>query len=172
AGMIGLSVLANVVRAGAKNIWMSDLDEDRLKIAKEMGATRVINAKEDVVKIIREEAGYEGVDVAFEAVGIEASLRTCMDIIRKGARIVVIGVFGEESKIKSAIVQDWEMELIGSLMYTRRDLKEAITLLANQEFPADTIIGKVFPLTEADKAFDYARNNKTDIKILLEINKE
>ncbi|MHA1340024.1 MAG: zinc-dependent alcohol dehydrogenase [Promethearchaeota archaeon] len=172
AGMIGLSVLANVVRAGAKNIWVTDLDDKRLELAKEMGATRVINAKQDVVEIIRKEAGYEGVDVAFEAVGIEASLRTCMDVIRKGAKVIVIGVFGDESKIKSANLQDWEMELIGTLMYVRRDIEEAIQILAEGGIPSDKIIGKIFPLSEANEAFEWARTHKETIKTVLEINKE
>jgi len=172
AGMIGLGVLASVVKAKAKNIWVTDLSEDRLELAKKMGATRVINAKENVIKIIREEAGFEGVDVAFECVGIETSLRTCMDIVRKGAKVIVMGVFGHESKIKSANVQDWEMELIGSLMYVMRDIKEAISLLASNTIPADEIIGKIFPLEDANNAFEYARSHKESIKTILEVNKE
>lgn len=172
SGMIGLAVLASVVKAGAKNIWVTDMDEERLKIAKSMGATRTLNSKEDVVKIIRSEAGFEGIDVAFEAVGIEASLRTAMDVVRKGAKVVVIGVFGEESRIKSAIVQDWEMEMIGTLMYTMRDIKEAIDLLASGYVPADKIIGKVFPLAEANDAFEFARTHKESLKTLIEVNKE
>ena len=172
AGMIGLAVLASVVRAGAKRIWVTDLDDKRLALAKEIGATRIINAREDVVKKIREEAGYEGIDVAFEAVGIEATLRTCMDVIRKGGKVVVIGVFGDESRIKSAILQDWEMELIGTLMYVRRDIEEAISILADGKFPSDKIIGKIFPLERVNEAFEWAREHKETIKTILEIHKE
>ncbi|MHA1819957.1 MAG: zinc-dependent alcohol dehydrogenase [Promethearchaeota archaeon] len=172
AGMIGLSVLTNVVRAGVKNIWVIDLSDDRLNLAKKIGATRVLNAKEDVVSIIRKEAGFEGVDVAFECVGVEASLRTCMDVIRKGARVVVIGVFGDESRIKSAILQDWEMELVGSLMYVRRDIEESIQLLAEKALPVEDTIGKIFPLDKPKEAFDFARENKKSIKTVFEINRE
>jgi len=172
AGMIGLSVLASVAKSGAKNIWVTDLSEDRLELAKKMGATRVINAKNDVIKIIREEAGFEGIDVAFECVGIETSLRTCMDIVRKGAKVIVMGVFGRESIINSANVQDWEMELIGTLMYVMRDIKEAISLLACNTIPADEIIGKIFPLEEANNAFEYARSHKECVKTIFEVNKE
>jgi threonine dehydrogenase-like Zn-dependent dehydrogenase len=57
-------------------------------------------------------------------------------------------------------------------MYTMRDIKEAIDLLASGYIPADKIIGKVFPLAEADAAFEYARTHKESLKTLLEINKE
>lgn len=172
AGMIGLGVLASVVRSGAKNIWVTDFVENRLELAKEIGATKVINAKNEVVPIIREEAGFEGVDVAFECVGNEAALRTCMDIIRKGAKVIVMGVFGDETKIKFANVQDREMELIGTIMYVMRDIKEAISLLTENAIPADKIIGKTFSLSDANKAFDYARSHKESIKTVLEVNKE
>ena len=172
AGMIGLAVLTSVVRSGAKNIWVTDFAEERLELAEEIGATKVINAREDVRRIIREESGLEGIDVAFECVGVEASLRTCMDIVRKGAKVIVLGVFGNESKIKSANVQDWEMELIGTLMYVMRDIKEAISLLVDNEIPAEKIIGKIFPLDDANEAFKYARSHKECIKTVIEINKE
>ena len=172
AGMIGLAVLTSVVRSGAKNIWVTDFAEERLELAEEIGATKVINAREDVRRIIREESGFEGIDVAFECVGVEASLRTCMDIVRKGAKVIVLGVFGNESKIKSANVQDWEMELIGTLMYVMRDINEAILLLADKTFPADKIIGKIFPLDNANEAFEYARSHKECIKTVIEINKD
>ncbi len=172
AGMIGLAVLANVVKAGAKKIWVSDFAEDRLEIAKKMGADRVINASKDVPSIVKKESGFEGIDVTFECVGVGAALRTSMACIRKGGRVVVMGVYGDQAKINAANLQDQEMELVGTLMYTMRDIKEAIELLAEDSVPCDEIIGKVFPINEADKAFEYARNHKDVIKVLLEINKE
>jgi L-iditol 2-dehydrogenase len=172
SGMIGLGVLACVVKAGAANIWVTDLSEERLKLAKEIGATRTVNAKEDVVKIIRQEAGYNGVDVVFEAVGIGAALRTSMSLIRKGGKIIVMGVYGDEATIRAADLQDQEMELIGTLMYTMRDVEEAIRLLAVKALPANKIIGKVFPIEKANEAFEYARDHKENIKTVIEINKE
>ncbi len=172
AGMIGLGVLASVLKAGANKIWVSDLADDRLEIAKKMGADRVINAKQNFVAIAREEAGFEGIDVAFECVGIGAALRTSMALIRKGGKVIVMGVYGDQATINAANLQDQEMELVGTLMYTMRDVKEAITLLAEDELPADDIIGKVFPIESANDAFEYARENKQAIKVVLEINQE
>jgi L-iditol 2-dehydrogenase len=172
SGMIGLGVLACVVQAGAANIWVTDFDDSRLKLAKEMGATKVVNAKEDIIKIIKKEAGYEGVDVVFECVGIGAALRTSMDLIRKGGKVIVMGVYGDEATIKAADLQDREMELIGTLMYTMRDVKEAIKLIADKKVPSDKIIGKVFTIDQCNEAFEYARDHKENIKTVIEINKE
>ncbi len=172
AGMIGLAVLVSAVRAGAAETWVSDLDEDRLAAAKRLGASRLLRAGGDTAGRIRREAGFEGVDAAFECVGVGEALRSCMETVRKGAKIIVAGVFGEDSLLPTAIIQDRELELIGTLMYTMRDFKEALDILSEDDFPAASLIGRTFALEEADAAFEYARNNKKEIKILLEINPE
>lgn len=172
SGMIGLGVLACVVKAGAANIWVTDLSEDRLKLAKSIGATHIVNAKDDAVKKIRTEAGFNGIDVAFECVGVGTALRTAMSLIRKGGKVIVMGVYGDEATIRAADLQDQEMELIGTLMYTMRDVKEAIWILANKMIPAEKIISKVFLIDQAQEAFEYAREHKENIKIAIEINKE
>ena len=172
AGMIGLGVLACVVKAGATNIWVTDFSNERLQLAKQMGATRIINAAENPVPTIKKEAGYNGVDVAFECVGVGAALRTAMEVIRKGAKVIVMGVYGDEATIKAADLQDREMELIGTLMYTMRDVEEAIKLLADKAFPVEKIIAKVFPIEKAEEAFEYAREHKENIKTVIEVNKE
>jgi L-iditol 2-dehydrogenase len=172
SGMIGLGVLACVVKAGAFNIWVSDLSEERLAIAKSIGATYTINAKDDVVKKIHAQAGYNGIDVVFECVGIGVALRTSMDLIRKGGKVIVMGVYGDEATIKAADLQDREMELIGTLMYTKRDVQEAITMLADGRLPVNKIISKVFTIEQANEAFDYARDHKENIKTVIEVNKE
>ena len=172
SGMIGLGVLANVIGAGAGKVWVTDFADDRLEIAKAIGADKVVNAKEDVISIIRGEAGYEGIDVVFECVGIGAALRTSMSLIRKGGKVVVMGVYGDDATIRAADLQDQEMELIGTLMYTMRDVKEAITLLAKGIIPTDKIFGDIFTLDKADEAFKYARAHKDVIKVIFEVNQE
>lgn len=172
SGMIGLGVLACVKAAGASKIWVTDFSDYRLNLAKEIGADRVVNAKADVVSIIQKEAGFEGIDIAFECVGIEASLRTSMDVIRKGGKVIVLGVYGDEVKIKAADLQDREMELIGTLMYIMREINEAIQLIVDGILPTDKIFGKIFKIEEANEAFEHARENKESIKTLIEINKE
>jgi threonine dehydrogenase-like Zn-dependent dehydrogenase len=65
-----------------------------------------------------------------------------------------------------------ELELIGTLMYTMRDFQEALVILSEADFPAASLIGRTFALDEADEAFEYARNNKKEIKIIFGINPE
>ncbi|MBY9004342.1 MAG: alcohol dehydrogenase catalytic domain-containing protein [Candidatus Lokiarchaeota archaeon] len=173
AGMIGLAVLICVVKAGAKRIIVTDLSDDRLEMAKNLGATSTINvSKINPVEKILSEQPHEGIDVVFECVGIEKSIRDAMDLLRKGGRVVVVGVFGNEVKINMANVQDREQEIIGSLMYTRSDFIKAIQMITNASFPLEMFITKTFPLEKVEEAFRAALDTKTNLKVTFEINKE
>lgn len=172
AGMIGLSTLLSVVKAGAKIIIVTDLSDEKLEIAKSLGATQIINAsKVNPLEIILSKLPYEGIDVAFECVGIESSIRDAIDVVRKGGRVVVAGVFGNEVKVNMANVQDRELEIIGTLMYTRRDFKEAVHMLNNNSFNPDVFISSILPFNEPIEAFKAALNIN-NLKILIEINRE
>ncbi|TXT63382.1 MAG: alcohol dehydrogenase [Promethearchaeota archaeon] len=173
SGMIGLSVLANVVKGGAENITVIDLSDSRLKKAEILGATQTINAtKTDAMEEMKQNQPYEGIDVVFECVGVEQSIRDAIEIVRKGGKIIVVGVFGEETEVQMAYVQDRELELIGSLMYIRRDFTEAVKMLANKEISPELFISKIIPLKKAQQAFEQAFNKEENLKIILEINKE
>src|SRR6267378_5017434 len=69
AGTIGVLTLQALRAAGCKRVLVSDVDETRLKMAKELGAADIVLADKDVVAQILQRTGGVGVDVAIEAVG-------------------------------------------------------------------------------------------------------
>jgi L-iditol 2-dehydrogenase len=173
AGMIGLAVLICVVKAGAERIIITDLSDERLDFAKKLGATHTINSSKIIfIEKTLSEQPYEGIDVVFECVGVERSIRDALDIIRKGGRVVVVGVFGDEITINMANVQDREQEIFGSLMYTREDFIEAVQLVANLPLSPDMFITEIFPLEKPEEAFNSALNTKNNLKVAFEINRE
>jgi alcohol dehydrogenase len=95
AGPIGMSVLLTSQFYSPAKIYMIDVDENRLLVAKEFGATEIINSgKVDAVKKIMSET-EDGVDVAIEAVGMPATFDICQQIIRPGGHIANVGVHGK-----------------------------------------------------------------------------
>lgn len=171
AGTIGLMTLVSAVKAGAKRIIVADLSEKRLGIAKQLGATGVVNAgNKDTVQTVLSSKPYEGYDVVFECVGIEKTIRDAMAIVRKGGRIVVCGVFEHETTVKMADVSDREIELFGTIMYIRRDITDAIDLIDEGYCPADTFISKVFSLENCKKAFMVASDTANNIKVIFKVN--
>ncbi|HTL73564.1 MAG TPA: zinc-dependent alcohol dehydrogenase family protein [bacterium] len=95
AGPIGLSALLTTQFFAAAKIIAIDLDDNRLAVARQLGATDVVNSTDGKVveKIMAMTAG-QGVDVAIEAVGVEATFGLCQEIVGAGGHIANIGVHG------------------------------------------------------------------------------
>jgi alcohol dehydrogenase len=96
AGPIGLAALLTAQFYAPAEIVMVDLDEKRLDVARDMGATKVVNSGDgQAIERVRELTGHEGVDVAIEAVGIPASFDICQGILAPGGRLANVGVHGK-----------------------------------------------------------------------------
>jgi alcohol dehydrogenase len=100
AGPVGMAVLLTAQFYSPAKIYIIDLDDNRLALAKKLGATDIINSEmEDVVKKIMAET-KDGVDVAIEAVGIPATFDLCQNSIRPGGHIAVVGVHGHSVNLQ------------------------------------------------------------------------
>lgn len=100
AGPIGLATLLTAQFYSPAEIIMIDLDDNRLSVAKALGATITVNSGEPgaVDKIMKMTNGT-GVDVAVEAVGIPATFLMCQDIIAPGGVIANVGVHGVKADL-------------------------------------------------------------------------
>jgi threonine dehydrogenase-like Zn-dependent dehydrogenase len=135
-----------------------------------MGATQTLNVEsEDVVKRMLAERTHEGIDVVFECVGVEQSIRDSIAIVRKGGKIVVCGVFGTETKIRMADVQDRELEIIGTIMYVRRDIRDAMQMLASGRIETGPFISREYSLEEAQEAFAASLDTEQNVKVIFRI---
>jgi alcohol dehydrogenase len=95
AGPVGLAALLTTQFFAPANLIVIDLDENRLAVAKQFGATAVVNSTDGkaVEKVMAMTSG-KGVDVAIEAVGMAATFGLCQEIIGAGGHIANIGVHG------------------------------------------------------------------------------
>jgi len=100
AGPIGLAALLTAAFYSPAKIIMIDLDENRLQVARQFGATDTINSgKESVMARLMAITGNRGVDTAIEAVGIPATFELCETIIAPGGCIANIGVHGKPATL-------------------------------------------------------------------------
>lgn len=96
AGPIGLAVLLTAQFYTPATIIMVDVDDNRLQVARSLGATHTINSQqEDAVKQVFALTGNRGADVAVEAVGLPATFALCAAVIAPGGRIANVGVHGK-----------------------------------------------------------------------------
>jgi len=91
SGLIGLLVIQTLRTAGCGRILAIDLDEKKLALAKQLGADRVYTPGDATVREVRRITGGKGVNLVYDAVGINASLRQAFDLIRKGGNVVLVG---------------------------------------------------------------------------------
>ncbi|MHC4636891.1 MAG: zinc-dependent alcohol dehydrogenase [Planctomycetota bacterium] len=171
AGTIG-NLVAQVVRCrGAKKILITDISAFRLEIAKKCGIENTSNAQEESLAEAKKRVfGDEGFDIAFEAVGVEATMDAAVDNIEKGGSIVVLGVFGEKPRIDMSIVGDRELSLIGTLMYKHEDYEKAVDLIASGEIITEPLVTKHFPFEQYADAYKFIdeQGDKT-MKVMIDL---
>ena len=96
AGPVGLAVLLTAQFYSPAAIFMIDLDDKRLAVAKELGATTLINSSDGrAAQRVLDLTEGAGVDVVIEAVGIPATFNICQAIVAAGGRIANVGVHGK-----------------------------------------------------------------------------
>lgn len=110
AGPIGLATLLTAQFYSPARIIMIDIDENRLEVSRNLGATHAFNeSKGMAVHDVLELTGKTGVDVAIEAVGIPASFALCQEIIAPGGIIANIGVHG--TKVDFHLEKLWDRNI-------------------------------------------------------------
>jgi alcohol dehydrogenase len=96
AGPVGLAALLTAQFYSPAAIFMIDVDDNRLQVAKSLGATDLIDSSDGkAAERVMALTGGAGVDVAIEAVGIPATFDICQDIVAAGGRLANVGVHGK-----------------------------------------------------------------------------
>lgn len=110
AGPIGCMAAAIAKHAGARQVVVSDVNPYRLKLAKTLGATRVVDVRREKLTDIQKELGMrEGFDVAMEMSGNPAALDAILDNICHGGKIAMLGIIPEATPV------DWNKVVFNGL---------------------------------------------------------
>ena len=155
AGAIGLFALLAAKMQKPNQIVMSDLSDDRLKIAMEMGATDVINpSKEDYSISI--ESIFNGLkaDVTIEAVGIEITANQAVDATASGGQSIWIGNNQKKITVDMQDIVTKEITIRGTYIYTHEEFGEAVTLLSKLDVDLFLSHCIEIPLEEAAAMFE------------------
>ena len=111
AGPIGCMAAAIARFAGARHVVVTDLNAYRLKLAKKLGATRVVDVSQESLEAVQKELGMkEGFDVAMEMSGHPDGLRDILKHCSNGAKVSLLGIFPEEFSI------DWDQVIFKGLV--------------------------------------------------------
>lgn len=168
-GTVGLGVLASAVSRGATAIAI-DLDDQKLQLAKQVGAQHVINSKrQQVHDELEAMTGGLGPDVVVEAVGIPDTYRMAVQEVAHTGRVVYIGWAKEPVSYETKLFVHKELDILGS----RNSLAEfpaVIDMLSQRKFPVESAISATVPLQEAGAALSrWSESPQSYAKILVNL---
>ncbi|MEC7401037.1 MAG: galactitol-1-phosphate 5-dehydrogenase [Verrucomicrobiota bacterium] len=154
AGMIGLLLVQAARAAGCDRVIAVDLDKDRLKLAKELGATQSINPLEsDTIETILGATAGQGARVSFEVVGSTPTVETAIQATRKGGAVVLVGNLAPQVEFPLQSVVTREITLFGSCASAGEDPK-CIELMDKGAIKVSPLISAQATLEEGAEWFD------------------
>ena len=153
AGMIGLLILQALRATGCSRVFVADIDESRLKMATELGATAVLSAKSDLVPQITKLTNGTGVDAVLEAVGRNQTVSAAIDCVRKGGTVTLVGNISPEVTLPLQKVVSRQIRLQGSCA-SAGEYPKAIELLASGAIRVRPLITAVAPLDQGPAWFE------------------
>jgi L-iditol 2-dehydrogenase len=170
-GTIG-NLTAQVARvSGAETIILVDKIRERNTLAQSLGFLTLdpgeVASVEDAA---RELLHGKMPEVAFECVGKAAPLNTCIRAIERGGDVVVVGVYEESPLTEMVLVQDKEINLLGSLMYTWDDYHKAVELVASKKVNLQRLHTHHFRFEAWTEAYRFLMTSPAEaIKVLIDL---
>ncbi|MDH4135379.1 MAG: alcohol dehydrogenase catalytic domain-containing protein [Anaerolineae bacterium] len=172
SGPMGLQTLQVAHAWGIPIIVATDIVDGKLAKASELGATYAINVSQvTLADFFVEEFGKPNpMDLVMECVGTEAALSQAIESVKEGGQIVIVGVPPTDPKIRLSWVQDRELELLGTLMYTRSGFEEARDLIATGKVQTEPLITARYPLERVGEAMnELLTHPENSVKTLITI---
>ncbi|MCL1882611.1 MAG: L-threonine 3-dehydrogenase [Defluviitaleaceae bacterium] len=169
AGPIGLMSVPILRRIGARNIVVTDINDNRLKLARELGATATVNVSREKIADKRIPSMVEGFDVGLEMSGSASGFNDMIDVMANGGNIAILGFLPPEAAI------EWDKMIFKSLtlkgVYGREvfDTWYQMTALLQSGLSEEIskIITHEFKYTEFNEAFELMKSGESG-KIILD----
>lgn len=167
-GMIGVGAIVRAALRGARVI-AADIDDEKLALARELGAAEVINsATEDVHARLQELTAGAGPDVVVEAVGSPATYQMAVNEVGFTGRIVCIGYAKKETSFETKYFVMKEMDIRGSRNAMPEDFRAVIQYLKRPATNVDKLISGIYEPSQAKEALDgWAANPGKVFRILI-----
>jgi threonine 3-dehydrogenase len=168
AGPIGCMAAAIAKHAGARHVVVTDINPYRLNLAKTVGATRVVDVRNEKIADIQQELGMkEGFDVAMEMSGNPVALDSILESICHGGKIALLGIMPENTSV------DWNKVVFNGLtikgIYGREMFETwyKMTAMLQSGLDISPLITHKFHYTDYLKGFEVMRSGQSG-KVILE----
>ena len=162
-GCIGLVTMLVLKSMGISEIYMSDVIDVRIDKARELGATRVFNAKkEDVAEELVKNTDGKGVDLVIETAGNTKTQSQCVDMLKTGGTIVYVGM-SPDAETPLDINGLMGKEATVKTIFRYRNMYPGAITAVEAGLPLKDLVSDIYPFEKTDEAFIHNIKNKADI---------
>lgn len=167
-GAIGLLCAQVAKAAGARVLLVGTaVDEERLRVAQELGLTwSMLADKDDVAAAVLGASDGEGADVFVEASGAPAAARMGLELTRRNGQYAQIGLAGGPFPLDLSLLAYKELRMVGSLGQTSPSWTRALGLMASGQVQVGPLAADVLPLSRWEEGFRLFES-KEGIKVIL-----
>jgi Zn-dependent alcohol dehydrogenase len=165
-GGVGLNAVQGAGISGARRIIAIDHHDERLDLARRLGATDVLRPGDALAREVRSLTEGRGVDVAIEAAGRQDSIHSAVRMTRRGGRVVLVGAGPEDVKLEvpafNGIVLT-EKTVVGSFYgssWVARDLDLLTRLYGSGRLKLDELVSHTFSFDEMNDALRYCADER------------
>jgi D-arabinose 1-dehydrogenase-like Zn-dependent alcohol dehydrogenase len=158
-GGIGSSAV-QLARADGATVIAVSRSDDKLELARRLGAHHVLTANAEASAMVRDLTGGAGADVVIQCADAVAAYELAVTMAGPGARIVFVGSSSEPFAVYPMKVIWGELALLGSRGFLPVDIEEAIELRLAGGISLDHLVESVRPLEEAQEALDDLRGGR------------
>ncbi len=168
AGVIGLLTLQVLLASGCSRVFVADLDEERLNIARELGAAGVFNsAEKDVPREILALTGGRGADCAIDAVGLSVTANSGLQTLGRGGTLTMIGNFSPDIDIPLQAVVARQLRLQGSNA-SAGEYQICIDMIRSRRIDVSKLISQAVPLSEGASRMELLEKGSASLlKVIL-----
>jgi L-iditol 2-dehydrogenase len=161
AGPIGLVSVQAAFAFGATEVVVSDVNPVRLALARELGATMVIDARAASVTDL-----HRSPEVLLECSGHPPAIGEAIRTLDRAGRAVLVGMGGDEILLPLSVIQERELELTGTFRYAGT-WPRAIALIASGRINLDRLVTDTYRLDQAEQALTASRRDQRSVKVVI-----
>lgn len=163
AGALGSSIL-KVARLYCNHIIVADIQDDKLREAREKGAQYTINPlREDLAAKVKEYTFGHGATVSIDAACVNDSLLQLLHATGNAGRVVTMGFSVAPTQVNQFLITSKELDVRGSRLQNKR-FGDAIALIREGKLDLRGSVSHTFPLTQAQQAFDFVDSKDPTIR--------
>ncbi len=164
AGALGTSLIKIAKLYKPHKLIVSDIDNVKLQAALELGATDVVNSREqDLETAIKELTGGYGSTVTIDAACVKGSLLSALKVTGPAGRVITMGFSVNPEEVNNFLITSKELDVRGSRLQNRK-FQQVIDLVNEGKIDLKDSVSHTYPLEQAVEAFKFADSGDPSIK--------